>query len=294
VAADFGLPGASDAHTSSRPATLRILTAQADEIPEPDSEPRYLRRVLAFDGFGYAMLQGLGGDVLFQYGDHARFHLSADLGGLRCSAIGGEDAVWQRVLLDTVLCAVSLLHGYEHLHASAVETKSGLFAFIASRGGGKSSLAAEFLRRGGNLFADDVLALDDSGGEVVAHPGPRLMNLPAAFDPCMLGDAVPLHKFPDETWLTIPTSPPLPQPLSAAILIHRYPNAPLECHAVPATSLTLLPHMRFLPYQHDRARRRFTFASGLAEQTPVLSLTANPAVPPAELADLVEKTVDNL
>ena len=76
------------------------------------------------------------------------FHLSTDGRVLRCAPTDRDDPIWQRVLLDTVLWTVSLLRGYEQLHASAVRTADGVIAFTAGSGGGKTSLAAEFLRRG--------------------------------------------------------------------------------------------------------------------------------------------------
>lgn len=295
IESDFRLPGTEPvAHDRrSRPA-LRITQDDAAAVPKPEGEARFLRHLYAYNGVAYAMLEGPDGDALFLYGPHVRLHLSADHRELRCVVGRPEDFGWQRVLLDTVLWSVSLLRGFELLHASAVQTRHGVLALIAPTGGGKSSLAAEFLRRGAALFADDIVALAQaSGGEVIAYPGPQLMNVPSAVDPDGLPGAVPLHRFGDETWMNLRSGPTDAQPLSCAVLVDRFPDAGLECVTIEATTLTLLPHMRFLPDRHDRPRRRFMLSSALAADTRVLRLTADPSVPPAQLADRLEQTLEH-
>jgi hypothetical protein len=55
-----------------------------------------------------------------------------------------------------------------------------------------------------------------------------------------------------------------------------------------ATSLTLLPHGVSLPHLAQRAGRRFDIFGSVTATVPVLSLHADPAVSPSELADLVD------
>lgn len=157
------------------------------------------------------MLEGPEGDILFDYGRRALFHLSADHRVLRCAPAGGTGCAWQRVLLDTILWTVSLLRGFELLHASAVETPAGIVAFVAVSGGGKTSLAAECLRRGAALFCDDILALDDPDGQVVGHPGPPLMNLPLPLTVESLRQAEVIDYFGDEKWVKLVVPPPRAQ-----------------------------------------------------------------------------------
>ena len=111
---------------------MTLRAAPAAELPSLLDEPRYLRNLQAYDGAAFAMVEGPQGDVLFAYGRTALFHLSADLTTLRHAVGADEDLAWQRVLLDTVLWTVSLLRGFELLHASAVTTEHGLIALVAA------------------------------------------------------------------------------------------------------------------------------------------------------------------
>jgi hypothetical protein len=58
-----------------------------------------------------------------------------------------------------VIPVVMLARGCEALHASAVDTGSGVVAFCARSGTGKSSLALALTFRGARLWADDTVAL---------------------------------------------------------------------------------------------------------------------------------------
>ena len=58
------------------------------------------------------------------------------------------------------------------MHASAVQGATGVTAFAAFSGGGKSSVARQLMSRGALLFADDIIALPPADGELRAHPGP--------------------------------------------------------------------------------------------------------------------------
>ena len=77
------------------------------------------------------------------------------------------DAYW-RDALPLVLHA----RGAEVLHASAVVARRGVIAFCGASGAGKSTLAYGLHRRGHALWADDVVALDVSPGNVTALPLP--------------------------------------------------------------------------------------------------------------------------
>jgi hypothetical protein len=259
-------------------------------LPGIDGEPRYLRNLQSYDGGAFAMLEGVAGDVLFLYGRNAAFHLSSDLMVLRCAAPAEGDRAWQRVLMDTILWTVGLLRGYELLHASAVETVGGLVAFVSGMGGGKTSLAVEWIKRGAALFADDIVALDDRSGALLAYPGPRLMNVPASQNGA-LREAVTLARFGDERWVQLGVASREPAQLAAIVIVHRAPGEVARCDPISASSLDLLPYAVSLPHMEDRLRRRFELFSAAAATTPILRLGADPAVTPAELADLVEAEI---
>jgi serine kinase of HPr protein (carbohydrate metabolism regulator) len=52
-----------------------------------------------------------------------------------------------------------------------------VIALVGGPGAGKTSLALHLVASGARLFADDVLALELSGKEVIAHPGVGVVNL---------------------------------------------------------------------------------------------------------------------
>jgi hypothetical protein len=293
VETDLNLPGTQPDRPGNPPHAVTLRAAAAAELPSLLDEPRYLRNLQAYDGAAFAMLEGSEGDVLFAYGRSALFHLSHDHTTLRYAVTAQDDPAWQRVLLDTVLWTVSLLRGFALLHASAVTTGHGLVALVARTGGGKSSLAAEFLRRGATLFSDDIVALDQAGDELVAHPGPPLMNLPRVIAAAQVGGTV-VAEFGDERWVALDGAGAAPSPLAAVVLINRVAGETARCSVTEATSLTLLPHGVSLPHLADRARRRFDIFGSVIAAVPVLSLHADPSVPPSELADLINRRLDAL
>jgi hypothetical protein len=294
IDSDFELPGAHAAGASQADPDLALRRVPQADLWDLIGDERILRWLNVFDGRPYAMLEGPGGDVLTCYGYETLFHLSADRDALRCAPAARADAHWQRLLLDTVLWTVSLLRGFELLHASAVETPVGTLAFAAMSGGGKSSLAAEHLRRGGVLFCDDVVALKEAQDEVIAFPGPPVMNLPRGLTPDELGDSRVIAWFEDEQWVRVGAPRPSPQPLAAIVLVDRAAGQEARCSRIEATNLTLLPHAFGFPHLTERARTRFDLLARLATTTPVLHLTADPSLPPTALADMVEGAVASL
>ena len=74
-------------------------------------------------------------------------------------------------LLGSAMGALLYQRGLFPLHGSAVETRWGAMIFVGAQGAGKSTLAAQFHRRGYRLLSDDVCAV---------RPEPdRLQILPA-------------------------------------------------------------------------------------------------------------------
>ncbi len=78
----------------------------------------------------------------------------------------------------SVYGAVAWLNGLVPLHASAIATDSGVWAFSAPSGEGKSTLASALGRRGWPVFSDDVLVVDrDRPDGLIALPGHRRVKL---------------------------------------------------------------------------------------------------------------------
>jgi hypothetical protein len=72
-------------------------------------------------------------------------------------------------LLGSIFVVLCQQRGLLPLHASAVAGKSGVVAFLANSGQGKSTLAAHLARRGFRVLADDVCLID------ATQPGPAMV-----------------------------------------------------------------------------------------------------------------------
>src|SRR5581483_3173351 len=163
----------------------RLTAAWSGSREGPSDRPSWRGRL--GDGRELTLQEGAEDDVLFTYAARSRtrppracFHLDRARRRLTCatSEAGTFDELdWQRVLLTKVLANVSLLLGYEALHASAVDCARGAVAILAPPGTGKTTLALELLRRGHGLICDDVLTLGRDARGVWAHPATPHMNL---------------------------------------------------------------------------------------------------------------------
>lgn len=232
--------------------------------------------------------RGQAGDHLLTYGRKASFHLDREGRTLLCAPVDRGSIEWQRFLLDTVLHCVSLIRGFEALHASAVSMQEGVVAFVAAPGGGKSTLAAELVRRGHSLFSDDVLALSRAGGEVLAHAGPSLMTLP---ENCVLGgvgDPLEVSTEDGTTWVRVSRAGSDPQPLAGIFVLDRRPGADLNAVRETASPGRLLPHMLSLDRHPARGLSRFGLLRELVSSVPVYRLRVRHN-DLAGLADAVEE-----
>jgi hypothetical protein len=244
------------------------------------------------DGCFVRFQPGMAGDHRLAYGEQAAFHISPGADTLLCAPADPADPAWKRFLLDTGLWSVSLLRGYEALHASAVELPEGVVAFVAEMGGGKTSLAADFVRSGNPLFADDVVALRPADGEVRAYPGPPLMNLPLEqpeTGPAEIGTV--LATFDDEAWVAVANRANGPRPLAAVYLLHRRAGLEDAVEGVAPNVLDLLPHSIGFHHLRGRRRTRFEAFAELAASVPVFKLMADTATTPAAMAHLVRRSV---
>jgi hypothetical protein len=90
---------------------------------------------------------------------------------------GADGWMWNRWVLSQVLPFVAALHGIELLHAGGVVQHGSALVVVGPSGAGKSTLVAALVERGAAFLADDVVAVEPRGAEVVAHPGPGLLVL---------------------------------------------------------------------------------------------------------------------
>ncbi len=296
----FALPGMRATAGEGLPClTLELLTpAELDYAwGSPEGQPEWTGRL--GDGLDLAIERGAAGDLLFSYGDQApseddraRFRLHPGMQRLDCAPTHpGLD--WQRTLITKVLSTISVMRGYEALHAAAVDSPEGVIAIMAPSGTGKSTLAIELLRRGWPLFTDDVLTLEQNEGTVRAHPGTPHMNLadgpPGAIDPQTLGATLGI--LAGERWLAVHTTARHPRPVRMLCLLERGSGLPLEAHSLPANPLPLAPYVLGLSTDAERQRHRFDLYADLMESATLVRLTAGLEHCPEQLADLLEQTL---
>ena len=80
-------------------------------------------------------------------------------------------------LLSEVLSLWLEMNGIVALHASAVTAKDHAVAFLSSKKGGKSSLAAQFVKSGHKLLTDDILPVEKRDGLFIGRPGYPQMRM---------------------------------------------------------------------------------------------------------------------
>lgn len=287
-------PGAWAPHPWAEPG-LELQLVEHDAIAAHWSGLASIGWQASIDGAPFLVERGCAGDHRFVHGEHSVCHLTSDGTRLRCALRDGRDLASWRVILDSVLFSVALLRGYEALHAGAVATPAGAVAIAAGAGGGKSTLLAELLDRGQTLLADDVLVLEpahaqSTGGrsaqatQPLAHPGAPLMTVPVQAPQQHLGPVI--ASIGDERWVAVPTHEQA-IPLAALVLLERRPGLSTELLPVRTPLVPLLRSLLAFPQTPQRERARFELASVLASQSPVWRLTADPAVAPQTLGELI-------
>lgn len=243
------------------------------------------------DGCSFRGELGSDGTRRLTYGERATYVLSADSGTILCAPSNFEEPSWQRFLLDSVLLKASDAHGFEALHASAVEGPTGVLAFATKSGGGKSSIAAELARRGHRFFADDVLAMARVDGQVHAYTSPPVMNLPLAgaqtAPPTQIG--VALAVFDEEAWVAVRAHASEPRPVARIYLLARQAGLGLGLDLLQPSPMHLLPHVLTGGGSDERMTSRFELLGDLVAQSPIYRLRAPPEIGVAQLADVVEE-----
>jgi hypothetical protein len=224
------------------------------------------------------------------YGDRAVYLLSADAKTILCAPVDIAEPSWQRFLLDAVLLKVSEAHGLNALHASAVDGPNGVLAFATSSGGGKSSLAAELVRRGHPFFTDDALTMDRADGHVRAHPAPPLMNFPLPHPEGFLATDLGAVQgiFGPEVWVAVDNAASEPRQVASIHLLDRRAGLRPGLDLLPASPVHLLPHALSGGGSPASATRRFELLADLAADAAIYRLRADPEIGVAQLADLVE------
>jgi hypothetical protein len=178
--------------------------------------------------------------------------------------------------------------GIPAVHAAAVVVGKRAVAFLGSKSGGKSSLAAGFVQHGYPLLADDILALELRDGAIQARPAYPQMRLWPEQARHFLGHerelefvhpAYPKYRVPVGPG-TFGTFCPTPRSLACIYLPERRDPA-RHGTAVQITPLTrvtavmaLIRHsfIASLVQAADRQAERLAFFAQLAQQVPLRRL----------------------
>ena len=298
----FALAGIPRRQPPRGAPTIDIRAVSSTDLFErwsgPDGDP--LWQTVFDDGLRYVLQRGRERDHLIEYAGRPAFHLAPDGLILSCVDPLTQPVGWQRTLTDSVLWTVALLHGSVLLHASAVEGPGGAVAIAAAQGSGKSSLAAQLALEGWPLVTDDILAFERRGEQIVAHPGPNLMNLSPSIGSTLapegLGEVLATFRSPasSEDWVLVRDFSEGELPLAAVVLLKRAGNEPARVVRVSPTTLDLTPHALAFRGMAGAQRRRFEAVSDLVERVPVFCIEAGVEVPPAELAATLRAELNNV
>jgi len=154
----------------------------ADRLQEWHYPDGTLGLTIDRDERGYRFyLYGAGVFVLAADGSRAVLHLDPE----------HEDSWdWRRYLIGQVLPFAALLHGLEVFHASGVEVDGGAVILAGGSGLGKSTLALNMHLGGAGFLADDSVAIETAGDQILAHPAIATAKVREGARPLLRDDAL--------------------------------------------------------------------------------------------------------
>ena len=188
----------------------------------------------------------------------------------------------QSYLLTQLVSFALLRQGVETLHATVVVVEDRAIALLGDCGTGKSTLAAAFLRAGARLLTDDLLVLRQEHDALFACPGvPRLKLMPAIAKRLLPAHAAGCAMHPLTGKRIIPLAPTqcadTPAPLRALYVLR--PSQRRRIVSIRPVSTRAAWHelsratFNLVLRDPERLRRQFAWASKLATQLPVKSIS---------------------
>lgn len=174
IAAAEAVPGIAACAPGTRPRLVEWRQLSAERFATTATAPGWSSLVDLRHDTGDLFLsvehaEGIG--FLIQAPGFGR-HLVSEDGRLLYSHLPAGSSGWERLFYAQPLPLAAALQGLELVHASAVVLEPGAVALVAASGTGKTSVAAHLVARGATFLTDDVLALEASDNQVIAHPGP--------------------------------------------------------------------------------------------------------------------------
>jgi hypothetical protein len=147
-------------------------------------------------------------------------------------------------LLGSIFVVLCQQRGLLPLHASAVAGESGVVAFLANSGQGKSTLAAHFAQRGFRVLADDVCLVDATqpGSAMVIPTAPWLKLWRNSLENLGRGAEGLDRVFSDDDKYRLPLAPALTlEPISKLVFLEA------DDLAAVTTEIEELPRVQAVP-----------------------------------------------
>jgi hypothetical protein len=225
---------------------------------------------------------------------YGTYLMSLDGREVVCAAGDRPDPAWQRLLIAQVLPFAALLCGLEIFHASAVVRGDEAVAFLGPSRAGKTSLALELCRRGALFLADDVLALEQRGKQLLAHPGTPLAGVDRVEGQARRDVREKTVTADAKEWLVPMPGPALPTRLAALFFLDRRKDGPTQPSFEPATeALALLTSTFNFVLRTPRRLQGLLDVCALAAQLRVERINAGPATSAADLGAAVERRLSS-
>jgi hypothetical protein len=182
IESETPLPFLADAGAgAAAPAAGRPLrVTYSEEPPEWPEGAQLISDERGLDGAVIFQIETAAAGYRIQGPAYGTSILAGD--GSAITGSPGEEGFegWQRLLVAQALPFAAVLQGLEVLHAGAVVVDGEAVALSGPSGSGKTSLALALERRGAELLADDVLAVEPAGEELLAHPGAPIAGIDLA------------------------------------------------------------------------------------------------------------------
>lgn len=297
---DRPLPGLRPHASAGGPPDLRMwIGAEPPGAPAFGGEPWYVADRETDEGEPTLTIQRAdgGGWYRLRYADGTAF--TVDAAGARIGCTWAPPMTLEDMatyLLGPVLGFALRLRGLTCLHASAVAVDGGAVLVCGPAGAGKSTTAAALAARGHAVLADDVAALDASGGGVTVRAAyPHLRLWPDAVR-ALRGpgaDLPPLTPNWDKRYLDLASAGDAafhatPLPVRAVVLLagREETDAPRVEPVPPSEALLALVANTYLGWAPERAweARDLALYGRLMRTAPVVR--AVPHADPARLPAL--------
>jgi hypothetical protein len=261
--------------------------------PARDAEP-LLRRPVGHEGLVLAVDEHRRHGYLVWVDGFGAYLIARDGRRVLLQPGRSESWRWQRLLTAQVLPIAALAQGLELFHASAVQLEGRVLAISGAGGAGKTTLAAALMLAGATFVTDDVLALELARDDLIAHPGPALMNLREAaarlLSPRDGALGVELGR-DDAAARLLVRREERALPLRAIYFLCRASSRDRSVHverlSPPPPSLLLGSGFGTAIQAPARLARRLELCAHIARRTAIFALEAPPHAPPAALARAV-------